>query len=96
MINLKKLFLIIFLLPLLTSCFPAGEVSDNQEFGIHPGQWTIPVAAGENKWMTRAYDSKTAMEGGTNFCAKRSKSVDIISVAAGDDDTAAVLIFSCY
>ena len=92
----KKLLLIVLLLPLLTSCFATGEVGTNPTMGIQPGQWTKPVPAGKDKWMTRGWAAGDVMNGGTAFCAKRSKDVETIDLKTGDSSTAAVLIFSCY
>ena len=95
---MKKFLAIIVLGLLLGAC--AGEVppGGNDPMGtggLAHGQWTTPVQAGSNRFMSEGWDTNTVMQGTAQWCSNRGKSRNVIDLTPHTRDSRATLIFNC-
>ena len=95
---MKKFFAITMLGLLLGAC--AGEVppGGNDPLGVGGlahGQWTTPVDAGNNRYLSRGWDTNTVMQGTAEWCSKRGKTRTVEDLTPSDSRRGATLIFSC-
>jgi|TARA_R110000851_G_scaffold148092_1_gene288256 hypothetical protein len=87
-----------FICLILAGC--AGEVplGGKDDFGGYGyGEWSKPVSAGENKWLTKGWDTAAVMNGSQAFCEKeQGMSIrEVLDLTPGDYAKASTLIFSC-
>ena len=87
-----------FVCLILAGC--AGEVplGGKDIFGGYGyGEWSTPVSAGENKWLTKGWDTAAVMNGSQAFCeTKQGKSIrEVLDLTPNTNSSAATLMFSC-
>lgn len=74
----------------LSGCTATGPTS-----AAFPGQWSPPQVIGQDRYIVEGYDTSAAIAGGTDYCAKMSKSFEAGEIVPHTRTDRATITFRC-